>query len=184
MLLTFDSLCLDSGVIPIGSTPYAYFTAVQCGLSSAVCMCLMINGFVGFQMYEDGTTFSVWLLRTCSFIMFVLTGAIALLTFQGWAPGLAPDKTTGLFVLLYVFNTLFIVVYVVMQVLLVLGTLEDRWPLGDLAFGVIFFIVGQILLYVFSEKICQGVAHYLDGLFFASITNLLAVMMVYKVFFF
>jgi len=43
-----------------------------------------------------------------------------------------------------------------------------------------FFIIGQVILYVFSDTICNAVQHYLDGLFFATVCNLLAVMMVYK----
>jgi hypothetical protein len=180
MLLTILSLCLDSGVIPVGSDLYPYFVAVQSGLTSATCTCLLINGFIGFQVYEDGTTLSVWLMRLCSVVMFTLTGGAAISTFQGWA-GLGPTKTMALFILLYVINGLFLFVYACCQILLVLGTLEDRWPLGDISFGVFFFVVGQVLLYVFSSKICNQVSHYLDGLFFASTCNLLAVMMVYKV---
>ena len=179
MLLTILSLCLDSGVIPIGSQTYAYFVAAQAGLTSATCTCLLINGFIGFQVYEDGTTLSVWLMRICSLVMFLLTGAIAVCTFNSYG-GLDPTKTTALFVLMYVVNALFLFIYVCCQILLVLGTLEDRWPLGDIAFGVFFFAVGQVLLYTFSDKICEAVYHYLDGMFFASICNLLAVMMVYK----
>ncbi|KAI5836824.1 chitin synthase III catalytic subunit [Morchella snyderi] len=179
MLLTVISLCLDSGVVPIGSSPYAYFAAAQAGLSSALCTCLLINGFIGFQVYEDGTALSVWLLRLCSLVMFIVTGAVALCTFQSWA-GLDPSNTMALFVLLYVVNALFLFIYIACQVILVVGTLGDRWPMGDITFGVFFFVVGQVLLYVFSRKICDEVSHYLDGLFFASICNLLGVMMVYK----
>jgi Chitin synthase export chaperone len=180
MMLTVCSLVLDAGVIPPGSTPYPYFVAAQCGLTSALCICLLINGFVGFQLYEDGTTLSVWLLRFSSLAMFLITGAVALCTFRGWA-GLSPTKTIGLFVVLYLFSGLCLLVYVIMQIILVINTLQDRWPLGDIVIGVAFFIVGQVLLYVFSKPICEGVAHYLDGTFFATMCNLLAVMMVYKV---
>ncbi|PWW79462.1 hypothetical protein C7212DRAFT_310244 [Tuber magnatum] len=179
MLLTVISLCLDSGVIPIGSAPYAYFVAVQAGLTSALCTCLLINGFIGFQVYEDGTALSVWLLRLSTVAMFVVTGGVAICTFQSWI-GLSPTKTMALFIVLYVVNALFLFVYVACQVILVLGTLEDRWPLGDIVFGVFFFVVGQVLLYAFSDKLCNKVYHYLDGLFFSSICNLLGVMMVYK----
>src|SRR5450432_4925620 len=103
MLLTFCSLCLDSVVIPPGSEPSPYFTAVQCGLTSALCVCLLINGFVGFQLYEDGTTLSVWLLRLCSLGMFVVSFAVSLMTFKGWG-GLGPTNTIGLFVVLYIIN--------------------------------------------------------------------------------
>ena len=180
MVLTVLSLCLDAGVIPIGSTPYAYFVAVQSGLTSALCACLLINGFIGYQVYEDGTALSVWLLRIISFIMFIITGGVAICTFQSWI-GLSPSNTLPLFILLYVINALFLFVYICAQIFLVVGTLEDRWPLGDIAFGVFFFVIGQVLLNAFSAKVCEQVMHYFDGLFFATICNLLGVMMVYKV---
>jgi hypothetical protein len=181
MLLTVLSLVLDAGVIAAGpSGVYPYFAAIQNGLTSALCTCLLINGFVGFQLYEDGTTLSVWLLRLSSLGMFVISFAVSLMTFKGWA-GLGPTNTIGLFVVLYIINGICILVYLIMQVFLVVNTLQDRWPLGDIAFGVFFFVVGQVILYVFSARICDKVQHYLDGLFFATICNLLAVMMVYKV---
>jgi predicted small integral membrane protein len=180
MLLTFVSLILDSGVIPPGSGAFAYFAAAQNGLTSALCVCLLINGFVGFQLYEDGTTLSVWLLRSVSFAMFIITGLISLATFKSWA-GLGPTHTVGLFIVLYVVSGIELLVYGVMQTILVVNTLQDRWPLGDIAFGAFFLIIGQVILYVFSNTICNAVQHYLDGLFFATICNLLAVMMVYKV---
>jgi len=86
-----------------------------------------------------------------------------------------------LFVVLYVFNGIFVLVYVIMQIFLVVNTLQDRWPLFDIGFGVFFFVIGQIILYVFGELICANASHYLDGLFFGTVCNLLAVMMVYKV---
>jgi hypothetical protein len=180
MLLSFASLIIDSGVIPPGSRAYPYFAAVQNGLTSALCVCLLINGFVGFQLYEDGTNISVWLLRSITFAMFVITGLVSLATFKGWA-GLGPTNTIGLFVVLYLVSAIALAIYVVMQVILVVNTLEDRWPLGDIAFGLFFFVIGQVILYVFSNTICNAVQHYLDGLFFATVCNLLAVMMVYKV---
>jgi hypothetical protein len=140
----------------------------------------LINGFVGFQLYEDGTTLSVWLLRLTSLAMFIIGGAISLLTFKNWA-GLDAKNPVGIFVITYIVNAIFLFVYLVSQIILVLGTLEDRWPMGDIVFGVFFFVIGQVILYVFGDTICEGVQHYLDGLFFATICNLLAVMMVYKV---
>jgi hypothetical protein len=181
MLLTVFSLILDAGVIaPGGAGIYPYFAAIQNGLTSALCTCLLINGFVGFQLYEDGTTLSVWLLRLTSLGMFVISFAISLLTFKGWA-GLGPMNTTGLFVVLYLVNGIELLIYVVMQVILVANTLQDRWPLAHIAFGVFFFVIGQVILYTFSVRVCENVQHYLDGLFFATVCNLLAVMMVYKV---
>lgn len=179
MLLTFISLCVDAGVVPPGSDPYPYFVAVQNGLSSALITCLMINGFVGFQLYEDGTPLSLWMLRLSCLVAFAISFLVSLATFKSWA-GLGPTNTVGLFVVLYLLNGVQLLIYLVMQVILVTQTLQDRWPLGDIAFGVFFFVLGQVILYVFSDKICDAVSHYVDGLFFATICNLLGVMMVYK----
>ncbi|KAI9815862.1 MAG: Chitin synthase, class 7 [Phylliscum demangeonii] len=179
LMLTFSSLLLDSGVIPLASSLYPYVAAVQGGLTSAACMSLLINGFVGFQLYEDGTHLSVWLLRVSSSAMFFICAAISLLTFKGWA-GLGPTKTVGLFVVLYLFDGICLVMYMVLQAVLVVNTLQDRWPLGDIALGVLCFGSGQVALYEFGDRICDRAEHYLDGLFVASTCNLLAVMMVYK----
>jgi len=179
MLLTFLSLCIDAGVIPPGTSPYPYFVAIQNGLASALVTCLLINGFVGFQLYEDGTPLSLWMLRLCSSAAFVISFLVSLATFMSWA-GLGPTKTIGLFVVLYLLNGVQLAVYVALQIILVARTLQDRWPLGDIAFGVFFFTTGQVILYAFSSTLCNAVDHYLDGLFFATTCNLLAVMMVYK----
>jgi hypothetical protein len=112
--------------------------------------------------------------------MFVVGGAVSLLTFKNWA-GLSSNNPIGIFVVTYIVNAIFLFIYVVSQIILVVGTLEDRWPIGDISFGIFFFVIGQVILYVFSDTICDQVQHYLDGLFFATICNLLAVMMVYKV---
>ena len=180
LALTLFSLLIDAGVVPPGSGPFPYFVAVQNGLISALCTCLLVNGFVGFQLYEDGTALSVWLIRVPSAAMFALSFVISLATFKSWG-SMGPQNTTGLFVVLYLLNAISIAVYLAMQFLLVSNTLDDRWPLGHISFGVLVFIIGQVLLYQFSDVICNNVQHYLDGLFFATFCNLLAVMMIYKV---
>ena len=181
MALTGVALVLDAGVVPPRNAAFPYFVALQNGLTSALCTCLLVNGFVGFQLYEDGTRRSVWLLRGASILMFVIAGGVSLLTFLGSGGGVGPENTTGLFVVLFLVNAVCLVVYVAMQIVLVANTLQDRWPMGHIASGVFFFVAGQLMAYVFGQKICEGAEHYLDGLFFATICNLLAVMMVYKV---
>ncbi|KAL5342338.1 chitin synthase export chaperone [Aspergillus crustosus] len=179
MALTVCSLVIDAGVVPPRSGPFPWFVAVQNGLASALCTSLLVNGFVGFQLYEDGTALSVWLLRLTSTVMFAVSFLISILTFKSWG-GLSPTDTVALFAILYIVNAICIAVYLVMQLLLVLNTLEDRWPLGHIAFGLLVFIAGQVIMYAFGDTICDKVQHYLDGLFFATFCNLLAVMMVYK----
>jgi Chitin synthase export chaperone len=180
MILTVCSLVVDAGVVPPHSGPWPYFVAAQDGLVSAVCTCLLVNGFVGFQLYEDGTGLSVWLLRASSAGMFVISFVVSLFTFKEWG-GLDPANPVGVFVVVYILNAIFLFIYVVMQLMLVYNTLEDRWPLGHIALGVFFFTAGQVVLYAFSQPVCNGTEHYLDGLFIATLCNLFAVMMIYKV---
>lgn len=180
MILTFISLVVDAGVTPPGSTAYSYFVALQNGFASALITCLLINGFVGFQLYEDGTPLSLWMLRLSSLAAFAISFLVSLATFKSWA-GLGPTNTVGLFVVLYLLNGVQLLVYLILQIILVTQTLQDRWPLGDITFGIFFFVAGQVILYGFSDTICDAVSHYVDGMFFATTCNLLAVMMVYKV---
>lgn len=54
------AIFLDSTVIPTAHAVYPWFTAVYAGAVGALYWCIMVNGFVGFQLYEDGTPFSLW----------------------------------------------------------------------------------------------------------------------------
>lgn len=181
LITTALSLVIDSGVVPPGSGPYPYFVAVHCGFTSAVCFSLMVNGLLGFQLWEDGTPRAVNFCRLGDLAAWALTFVFALLTFQGWGgSAFNPGNTTALFVVLYILNAIFVFVYVVSQIVLTIFVLRDLWAFGAIMLGTVFFIIGQVLLYAFSRDICMNVKHYLDGLFFASMTNLFATMMIYK----
>lgn len=85
----------------------------------------------------------------------------------------------GLFVTYLMFPALCVVVYVISQLLLVIRTLDDRWVLGDIFFGTAFYVIGCVLLFAFSTKICDAVSHYIDGVFFFTLCMLLSVMIIY-----
>lgn len=108
-----------------------------------------------------------------------MTGFFAIATFKNIA-GFSSEKPTALWVVEFIFNLACVVVYIVLQLVLVLRTLDDRWPIADIAFGTAFFVIGQVILYGFSVTICDAVSHYIDGLFFSTLCTLFSVMMVYK----
>jgi len=184
LLLALDicSLVVDCGVSPPGSKSYPYLVAIQLSLSSASCWCLMICGFLGFRIWEDGTNKSMWFLRLSSLTIGGLSFLISILTFQDWVNNGTLDKsnTTGLFIVCYILNAIFLVVFIISQVILALFWIKNYWVLCVIALIVISFVAGQVLLYAFSHNICEGVKHYLDGLFFASLCNLFSNMMLYK----
>ncbi|KAJ3254022.1 Chitin synthase, class 7 [Boothiomyces macroporosus] len=59
------------------------------------------------------------------------------------------------------------------------GTALSLWVV-DISLAAVFFVLAQLLAFQFSSNLCETVKHYLDGMFFSVILNLLAVMMVYK----
>ncbi|KAI9225684.1 MAG: putative chitin biosynthesis protein [Piptocephalis tieghemiana] len=179
LILIILEFLLQGNFIQMSSSAYPWFAAIHTGVLSAMCWCLMLNGFVGFQFTEDGTRTSVWLIRLSSGLVWFISALVAILTFKGMG-GMNPTKPMGLFIIYYILNGLMLLIYIVMQIILVVNTLDDRWPLGDIAFGVLFFAIGQVVQYVFSTTICESVKHYIDGLFFGVTLTLLSVMMIYK----
>ncbi|KAI5479205.1 hypothetical protein MNV49_003899 [Pseudohyphozyma bogoriensis] len=173
------SIFLDSGIIPSSSTVYAWFAAIHTGLVCATFGCLLINGFVGFQWMEDGTPLSLWVLRGSCALIFFITGFISIATFKNIA-SFSSAKPTALWIIEFIFNGVCVILYIILQLILVLRTLDDRWPVVDIFFGTAAFIAGQVILYGFSVTICNALSHYIDGLFFASLCILFSMMMVYK----
>lgn len=60
MFVELLAIFLDSTVIPTSHIVYPWFAGVYAGAVGALYWCLLVNGFVGFQLYEDGTPFSLW----------------------------------------------------------------------------------------------------------------------------
>jgi len=170
---------LVSNIISSASTVYNYFAALHVGFICTTFWILLLNGFVGFQWAEDGTPLSLWSFRLSGLVVFAISVFISLATFLGFA-GLSSSSAFALYFLFLVFNLVCFLVYVVTQIVLVFNTLEDRWPLGDIFFGVIFFLAGVSVMLFASSDICKLALHYVDGMFFGTIMILLAVMMVYK----
>ncbi|KAG8857412.1 Chitin synthase, class 7 [Tulasnella sp. 330] len=178
-LVELLAIFLDSGIIPTASNTYPWFTAVYSGLVAATYCCLLINGFVGFQFAEDGTPMSLWLLRIACLAVFGVAFFVSIATFQKFA-GFNYAKPMALWIVYILWPLICVVIYVISQLIIVVRTLDDRWPIGDILFGVGFFTVAQVVLFAFSVTICHAVKHYIDGLFFFTLCMLLSVMMVYK----
>ncbi|KAJ3231301.1 Chitin synthase, class 7 [Chytriomyces hyalinus] len=174
-----NELLLVSGIIPMASEAYKYFVAVHAGFLVATFWTLAFNGFVGFQWMDDGDSKSLWMLRGTTFAAFFVTFLIAILTFKN-AAGLSSASPTVLFIIYFIIPVAFLLVYVITQTILVINSLDDRWPLGDLYFGLIFYIIGLVLQFGLSTVVCNMSDHYIDGLFFGCVFTLLGVMMVYK----
>lgn len=118
-------------------------------------------------------------LRIACLIVFGVSFFIAIATFKQKF-GFDYTKPLALFIVYMLWPLVCVPVYIVLQLILVFRTLEDRWPIGDIVFGTAFFAGAQVLLFAFSVTICNAIKHYIDGLFFFTLCILLSVMMVYK----
>lgn len=118
-------------------------------------------------------------MRGTCLIVFGISFALSLGTFQDMA-GLNHESPFGLFTLYYIVALAMIIIYIIMQIVLVVNTLDDRWPLGDIFFGTIFFLTGKVFDFIIPVQICVMAEHYIDGTFFGTVCSLLSVMMVYK----
>ncbi|KAJ1560551.1 Chitin synthase, class 7 [Nowakowskiella sp. JEL0078] len=171
---------LVSGLVAPNLTPYyQYVVAGQIAMTVATIWCLLLNGFVGFQWAEDGTPLSLWSIRISSLLVFGAIYFISIATFLSKF-SFSATSPVALFIVYFTFGAAFLLIYVLLQIILVINTLDDRWPLGDVLFAFAFFVIGQILAFLSSRQICELAKHYIDGLFFSTTCTLLAVMMVYK----
>lgn len=118
-------------------------------------------------------------MRIACLIVFGVSFFIAIATFKQKF-GFDYTKPLALFIIYMLWPLVCVPVYIVLQLILVFRTLEDRWPIGDIVFGTAFFAGAQVLLFAFSVTICNAIKHYIDGLFFFTLCILLSVMMVYK----
>jgi len=168
-----------SGIVPLYHDAYKYIVALHVGFTSATVWTLFLNGFIGFQWAEDGTLKSLWFFRITGLAFAALSFMIAYGTFTN-SFGLQSSSPIVLFAMHFLINLVFLIIYIILQIILVLNSLDDMWPLGDLFFGVLFFVLGQVFIWVLSIPICRQVQHYIDGLFLGTLFSLLSVMMVYK----
>lgn len=183
LLLIIFTLVVNTGASPPGSGSYPYFVAIQIGLAGACCWTLLVNGFLGFNLWEDGTAKSMFLVRGSSVLGFIGNFLAAILTFETWTERgeIGSMNTIGLFTMVYVVNAVILGIYTVCQLLVSFFVVRSLWVTGAILLGVFFFTVGQIIVFAVSEIICRKANHYIDGLFVGSLCNLFTFMMVYKI---
>jgi len=181
MFIELLAIFLDSAIIPTSNVVYAWFAAVYAGALGALYWCITWVGFIGFSAWEDGTPAALWSLRLSSLVVWAVCFFVAIATFKDYV-SFSYAHPIGLFITYLLFPAICVVTYVISQLILVISTLEDRWVLGDIIFGIAFYVCGCVLLFAFSVKICDAVSHYIDGVFFFTLCMLLSVMFVYKFF--
>ena len=95
----------------------------------------MLNGFVGYQLLDDGTIISIGLLLLSAIALFVGTGYITLDTAFSYTGHFdrsltAPNRNPGLYVLYQLAPLVFLFVFFCLEPWLVLKELGEQKPMG------------------------------------------------------
>jgi len=70
--------------------------------------------------------------------MFGVTFFISIGTFNNFA-GLSSANPVALWIFYFLLNVGMLLIWVIMQIILVINTLDDRWPLGKLLFWTLAY---------------------------------------------
>lgn len=145
---------------------------------------LFLNGIVGYQLVDDGTTLSLGLLVGSALAFLIGVGYIALDTgfsFTGfWNSSYdLPNRNIALYVLYLLLPLLWIVLYFVLETVLVLRVLGETRPMMYLVGAAIAFAAGQVFNFVVSPYICNGTSGAIDGALFQTLFTLVSVVLVW-----
>eukprot|EP00835_Amoeboradix_gromovi_P000205 NODE_7_length_48057_cov_0.322240.p14 type:complete len:286 gc:universal NODE_7_length_48057_cov_0.322240:21419-22276(+) len=162
---------VNHGFFPSQNIVYQIICALYIGHVLGLFGVLFYNGLVPLQLIEDGTNKSMIILWTIYAVCVALGAVVGFITFN--------SNGTIVFLLINLVPLLIVVLYSCIQVYIVLTRLDNKWPLGALVFGLLFFVIAIGFLFT-SDLVCIQASHYLDGLFFTALFMLLAVMMLYK----
>eukprot|EP00835_Amoeboradix_gromovi_P005464 NODE_515_length_7357_cov_0.487875.p3 type:complete len:306 gc:universal NODE_515_length_7357_cov_0.487875:1037-120(-) len=175
LVSTVFDLFLLGHIIPVTNAAYKVFVGFQIGVWNALFWSILVLGMMPLFNIEDLRIMSY---ITTSVIGFVVSVICILTAFSA-----GPFKSQSpaiVFVFFVVTNIIFVTLTLISQIYVVLAKTSDKYLLGILGFGITFFAISLIML-VTSSGICtQNGNHYVDGIFFSTVFNLLSVMMIYK----
>ncbi|KAF4338834.1 chitin synthase export chaperone [Fusarium beomiforme] len=181
------SICeiFSVGEFPLNSTVRVAFSAIHIGMIIATCWILMLNAVVGYQIIDDGTPLSIFLVVFSAALLLIGTGYIALDTGFSWtgywdqsydAPR---NRNIALYVLYQLVPLILLVAYLVLEAILVIRILGETRPMIYLAAAALLFAIGQVFNYAISKYICDGTSGKIDGALFQTLFTLLSVIMVW-----
>ncbi|KHJ31281.1 putative chitin synthase export chaperone [Erysiphe necator] len=172
------------GLFPLNKTVRIAFTGAHLGLILACTWILLINAIIGYQLWEDGTLFSMGMSVFSASMLCIGTAYIALDTGFSWTGYFnsslnGQNRSIGLYITYQLLPLIFIVIYFILTSILVLRILGELRPMIYLTSAAILFTIGQVFNYVVSIHICEGSSGKLNGAFFETLFTLTSVVMVW-----
>ncbi|KAK4458835.1 chitin synthase III catalytic subunit [Cladorrhinum samala] len=176
-------------IFSIGEFPLNYkarlaFSAVHIGAIAATTWVLFLNGIIGYQLMDDGTILSLGLVIGSALIWLIGVGYVALDTGfsftnywdSSWA---LPNRNIFLYVTYLLLPLVWIVFFLVLELILVIKVLGETRPMLFLAAAAVSFAAGQVFNFVVSPYICDGTSGAIDGSLFQTLFTLISVVLVW-----
>ncbi|KAK4228508.1 chitin synthase III catalytic subunit [Podospora fimiseda] len=180
------SICeiFSIGEFPLNSTARLAFSAIHIGAISATTWVLFLNGIVGYQLMDDGTFLSLGLTIGSALVWLIGVGYVVLDTGFQWTGYWAsswdlPNRSIFLYVTYLLMPLIWIVFFLVLELILVIKVLGETRPLIFLAGAALSFAAGQVFNFVVSPYICNGTSGSIDGSLFQTLFTLVSVVLVW-----
>ncbi|KAF7845765.1 hypothetical protein BT93_L0724 [Corymbia citriodora subsp. variegata] len=172
------------GGFPLPGAVRRGFSAVHIAAVVATLWILMMNGAVGYQLIDDGTPLSLFLVFGSAVILFIGTGYIALDTGFSWtgywdSTIIAPNRAYALYTLYLLVPLIFLTVFFLLETVLVLKVLGEVRPMYFLIGAMLAFAIGQIFQFVISVHICNGTNGKINGGLFETLFTLVSVILIW-----
>ncbi|KAG4300688.1 hypothetical protein PCANB_003034 [Pneumocystis canis] len=173
LIYFFISICqiFTIGGFVTNAKVFGYFTAAHIGSISAFFWVLLLNAIIGYQLFEDGTIFSICLTLIPAFIIFLGSGYLILDSMFFWSDTFIKSyyalQNYGAYIIYFLWPTVCIVGYFILEFILVFKILKEWKPLLLLSGSLALFVIGQLFNFVISKHICQ----FTKGKFWDSITE-------------
>ncbi|VBB78046.1 Putative protein of unknown function [Podospora comata] len=172
------------GEFPLNDQVRVVFSAIHIGAIAATTWLLFINGIVGYQLMDDGTILSLALTIGSALAWLIGVGYIALDTGYQWTTQWQgslepPNRSIALYVTYLLLPLVWVVFFVVLELVLVIKVLGETRPLLFLGAAALSFAVGQIFNFVVSPYICNGTSGAIDGSLFQTLFTFVAVTVVW-----
>ncbi|KAG4304693.1 hypothetical protein PORY_001746 [Pneumocystis oryctolagi] len=169
LIYFFISICqiFSIGGFVTNAKVFGIFTAAHIAFIASFFWILLLNAIVGYQLFEDGTIFSISLSLVPSLLLFLGTGYYSL-------------RNYGAYIIYFIWPVISIVGYFVLEFVLVFKILEEWKPLLLLSGSLLSFTIGQIFNFVISKYICRSTGGKINGSFIETFFVLISMILLFK----
>ncbi|KAA1067729.1 hypothetical protein PGT21_050122 [Puccinia graminis f. sp. tritici] len=178
-LLKFFEIFANGGVLEQGSQSIVWLTGLDHSLLVVFFFGLIWLGFLGLQVVEDGSLFSLVPLATCSTFLFVASNYIFLDTGFGITHYFASQPADHLyspwtFTMVILWPLIALTIYAGLTILVSVKVLGELKPVILLLCSLMTIGLAELFRWILSQPICHSSHGTVDGSFMGSLFELVS----------